>query len=323
MPESSPSALLIRLDAIGDALATVPLVAALHAKGIPVDAVLRPANAGAFSSRAVRSVVVAEFELRSSARSNVDAIERAGERLATRGYTHALVATEDPSGYRLALASRAPVRIGFSNAWGKPAKTMWTRRFLTQRVYRSAGLDPRAPHECRVLFELGRTLLGKSAEPSRDPDVLRRFVIDRDVARDERIAVQITDKWERLGIPFGDVVDLLRRLQSFGTLRLLASATEREYAGRIAAATGSSVEGFAASAPWKEAIAAAPALVTPDCGALHVAGMTGTPVVGVYPPSRRYSLQVARWAPWAAPHRIVRAEPNWPARAAGALAQLL
>ncbi|MGB8519651.1 MAG: hypothetical protein WCD38_05750, partial [Candidatus Tumulicola sp.] len=264
MPQSSPSALLIRLDAVGDALATVPLVAALHAKRIPVDVVLRRENAGVFSSRAVRSVVVAEFELRSSARSNVDAIERAGEGLAIREYTHALVATEDPSGYRLALASRAPVRIGFSNAWGKPAKTMWTRRFLTQRVYRSAGLDRRAPHECRVIFELGRTLLGESAEPSRDPNVLRPFVVDRDIAPDDRIAVQITDKWQRLGIPFGDVIDLLRRLQSFGALRLLASATEREYAGRIAAAMGISVECFAEIAPWKEAIAATRALVTPD-----------------------------------------------------------
>lgn len=323
MPEISPSALLIRLDAIGDALATVPLLAALHARGIPIDAVLRSANAGIFSSRAVRSVVVAEFDLRSGRRSNVEAIERLGESLATREYTHALVATEDPSGYRLALAARAPARIGFSNAWGKPAKTMWTRRFLTKRVYRSAGLDPRAPHECRVLFALGRPLLGESVQPSRDPSVLRPFVVDADPPRDNRVAVQITDKWQRLGIPFDGVVDLLHRLQSFGTLRLLAPVAEREYAERIAEATGCSVERFTDIAPWKDAVTAAPALVTPDCGALHVAGMVGTPVVAVYPPSRRFALQVARWAPWAAAHRIVRADSNWPARAADALAQLL
>jgi len=323
MPESSPSALLIRLDAIGDALATVPLLAALHAKGIPVDIVLRPANAGILSSQAVRSVVVSDFDLRSSSRSNVAAIERFGSRLAPHAYTHALVATEDPAGYRLALASRAPVRVGFSNAWGKPAKTLWTRRFLTQRVYRSAGPDLRALHECQVLFELGRTLLGTSAQPSRDPAALRPLVVDRDPPRDERIAVQITDKWERLGIPFDAVVDLLRCLQSLGPLRLLASAVESDYTGRIVTATGSRVETFTNVRPWKEAIAAARALVTPDSGALHVAGMTGTPVVAVYPPSRNYALQVARWAPWAAPHRIVRAASNWPARAGDALAQLL
>ncbi|HKE36665.1 MAG TPA: hypothetical protein VKB39_04495, partial [Candidatus Baltobacteraceae bacterium] len=61
----------------------------------------------------------------------------------------------------------------------------------------------------------------------------------------------------------------------------------------------------------------------PDSGALHVAGFVGTPVVAIFPPERNYRLQVARWAPWAAPHRIVRADADWSARAADALAQLL
>lgn len=323
MPETSPSALLIRLDAIGDALAVTPLLAALRAQCIPVDVVLQPGNAGVFSARAVRSVVVAEFALRSSRRSNVAAIERLGATLSARGYTHAMVATEDPSGYRLALASGAPTRVGFSNAWGKPAKTMWSRRFLTDRVYRSAGLDRRAPHECSVLFELGRILFGDAAEPTRDPSVLRPLVIDREPPSDGRVAVQVTDKWERLGMAFDAVVELVCRLQSFGTLRLLSSASERQYADRLSAATNAVVERFSSIGAWKDAIAAAPALVTPDCGALHVAGTIGTPVVAIYPPSRTFALQVARWSPWAAPHRIVRAGDGWPSRAAAALAQLL
>jgi len=323
MPESSPSALVIRLDGIGDALALVPLIAALRANAVDVDVVLRSGNAGIFSSRAVRSVAIADFALRSSTRSNLAAVERFGHTLAARKYTHALVATEDPSGYRLAMASHAPVRVGFSNAWGKPAKTLWTRRFLTQRVFRSAGLDPRAPHECCVLFQLGRTLLAPSAQPQRDLALLRPFVLEREPANDPRIAVQITDKWERLKVEFADVVELIRRLQSFGSLRLFAATHERAYAQRIATATGNSVEEFTGLEPWKAAIAAAPVLIAPDGGALHVAGMVGTPVVGVFPPQRGFALQVARWAPWAAPHRIVKADAGWPRRAADALAQLL
>jgi ADP-heptose:LPS heptosyltransferase len=323
MPESSPSALIIRLDAIGDALALTPLLAALRSASVPVDVVLRPGNAEVFSSRAVRSIVTSHFDLRSSAAKNLEAIERLGRQLAGNEYTHALVATEDPSGYRLALAVRAPVRVGFSNAWGKPAKTLWSQRFLTQSVYRSAGLDRRAPHECQVLFELGRTLVGATAQPARDPDLLRPLILDGEPPAGDRIAVQITDKWERLGIATEHVVELVRRLAAFGRPRLLAAATETDYADRIAELTGHRVERFAAMPPWKTAIAAAPAIVAPDCGALHVAGMLGTPAVGIFPPSRHFALQVARWAPWAAPHRIVRADADWPARAADALAQLL
>ena len=73
----------------------------------------------------------------------------------------------------------------------------------------------------------------------------------------------------------------------------------------------------------KAAIGAAAAIVTPDSGALHVAGFTGTPTVAVFPPERNFELQVERWSPWAAPYRIVRGDTDWPKRAAEALDQLL
>lgn len=322
MPGSSPSVLIIRLDAIGDALALTPLLAALRKRAIPADVVLRPSNADVFSSRAARRIVTAGFDLRSATPSNRSAIATLGSELAAARYTHALVATEDPAGYRLARASQTPVRVGFSNAWGKPLKTLWMRRFLTETVHRSAGLDARAPHECEVLFRLGAGVLG-SDSPTREPARLRPLVVESEPPADERIAIQITDKWERLGIAFEQVVEAVGRFAAAGRLRLLASGFEDAYADRIERATGLDVERFATTAPWKAAIAAAPVLVAPDSGALHVAGMVGTPVVGVFPPVRDYALQVARWSPWAAAHRIVRADGGWPARAADALAQLV
>jgi ADP-heptose:LPS heptosyltransferase len=326
MPKSSPSVLIIRLDAIGDALALTPLLAELRARAIPVDVVLRPGNSDVFASRAARRILMATFDLRSREPSNRRAIERLGEELASQNYTHALVATEDPGGYRLARATRATVRVGFSNAWGKPLKTLWSRAFLTDVVYRSAGFDSRAPHECEVLFALGSTLLGADAAPTRDVKRLRPLVLENEPRADTRVAVQITDKWERLGIAFEQVVEALQQIGALvgvSRLRLLAAANEGHYADHITRATGLEVERFTSIEPWKSAIAASPALVAPDSGALHVAGMVGTPIVALFPPARDFALQVARWAPWSAPYRIVRAESGWPKQAADALAQLL
>ncbi|HEY1654167.1 MAG TPA: glycosyltransferase family 9 protein [Candidatus Tumulicola sp.] len=321
MPGSSPSALVIRLDAIGDALALAPLLAALRARGIPTDLVLSPSNAGIFSTRAARRIVVAEFALRSGSRADRTAVAELGRSLANRNYTHVLVATEDPSGYRLARATRAPVRVGFNNGWGKPLKTLWSRAFLTYAVGRTAGLDARGPHECEVIFELGADLVG-NREPTRDRAQLRPLVLESEPAPDDRVVLQVTDKWERLGIAFDEVVDLIRRVAAVGTLRLIGGAREAAYVRRIAAATELPVDVFGEIAAWTAAIAASRALVAPDSGAMHVAGMIGTPVVGVFPPTRDYRLQVARWSPWAAPHRIVRADAGWPTRAAAALAEL-
>jgi ADP-heptose:LPS heptosyltransferase len=322
MPEVSPSVLIIRLDAIGDALALTPLLAAFRRHAIPVDVVLRPENAGIFSTRAARDIVTARFALRSSDRSNVAAIEQLGDELQRRAYSHVLVATEDPGGYRLAAAIGAPARVGFINTRGKPLKNLWARRLLTQVMTRSAGLDPDGPHECEVLFELGSPLIPEE-RPTRELAELRPLVLEREPDADERVAIQITDKWERLGVAFADVVDLVRRVGAYGAPHLLSAQSEASYAQRIAAASGLAVGFFAQLDSWKSSIAAATAIVTPDSGALHVAGMTGTPVVAIFPPARDYALQVARWAPWAAPHRIVLSGDDWPAQATEALAQLL
>ena len=304
----SPSVLLVRLDAIGDALAMTPLIAALRERGIPVSAVLRPANAHAFAERALDEVFIDSPNLARDLRGR---------------FTHALVATEDARGYRLAYDAHIPMRTGFENGWGKPFKTLWVRRLCTSTVYRTAGLDPRAPHECSVIFGLGRALLGPEALPTRDVAVLRPLVIDNESPPDPRAIVQVTDKWERLGASLDDVVEAARRIASRHGARFVASSLEREYARRFGERIGADVETFDTLAPWKEAIASARALLAPDSGALHVAGMTGTPVVAVYPRVPMFASQTSRWAPWAAPHSIVAMEGAWPVVAADALEELL
>ncbi len=299
MSENSPSALLIRLDAIGDALALVPLLAALRERSIPVDVILREHNRDVFASHAVRSVEVAPFRLRDESRANHAAIERFGAHLREREYTHALIATEDPSGYRLAAAAGAPERIGFDNGWGKPLKTLWISRMVTTAIHRSAGLDPRAPHECAVLFELGRSLLPPGSMPSTDPARLRPLVLDAEPARDARVAFQVTDKWTRLGFPVEQVASLARAAIDAGmSMRFISSQSESAFADEFSRAAELPVERFAHLSDWKAAIAGSRALVAPDSGALHVAGMTGVPTLAIFAAQRHAQRQTARWRPW-------------------------
>lgn len=313
MAQSSPSVLIIRLDAIGDALALTPLLAALAEREIPVDLVMRPVNAGIFSKRATREIFIAPFEQRSSSRENLAAIDRFGSELRARTYSHVLVATEDPGGYRLARSIGAPNRTGFVNGFGKPLKTIWAGSMLTQRIHRSAGLDPKAPHECQVLFQLGRGLLSTDVAPSRDNHLLRTFVLDEDQQPGNKIVFQVTDKWERLGINFDDVVLALQAFSLRGEVRAITAASEQDYANRVSVASRIEVETIESLETWKNTIASAAMLVAPDSGALHVAGMVGTPVIAIFP-TADFALQAARWSPWAAVNRVIPAEPGWPSK---------
>jgi ADP-heptose:LPS heptosyltransferase len=236
-------------------------------------------------------------------------------------YDCALIATEKPQAYRIARDAAIPVRVGFENGWGKPLKTLWVRRMCTETIFRTAGLDARAPHECEVVFKLAHRLMPE-AEPPRDAAVLRPMVIDVEPAADERVAIQITDKWERLGACFDDVVELIRRIAASRPVRLIGAQAERALCDRMSATVMLPVDTFDALSGWKTSIAAAKAVVAPDSGAVHVAGMTGTRVVACFAP-HEFSLQSARWSPWAAPYRIVKMEGLWPLVAADALELLI
>lgn len=321
MHSDSPSVLIVRLDAIGDALALVPLLAALHERGARIDAVLRAENADVFSSRALNQKYVASFPLRDASPSTRAQIAELGKRLAAQRYDYALIATEDLAGYRLAWQSHARRRIGFENGWGKPIKTLWARALCTRTIFRTAGLDPRAPHECTVLFQLGRDLVG-DATPPHDAATLAPFVIDEFAPRSGRVLMQITDKWERLGASAGDVAALCSKLSARYDALFVASQKESKYAQRIAGMTNIAIETVGSVEPWKNAIANAKAIVAPDSGAVHVAGMVGTPVTAVFA-AEHFAIQSARWSPWAAPYRIVKIEPNWPLIAFDALADLI
>ncbi len=192
----------------------------------------------------------------------------------------------------------------------------------TETIFRTAGLDANAPHECEVVFTLARHLL-PDAEPPRDPAVLRPLIIGEEPAQDDRITLQVTDKWQRLGAQTADLVELIRRIRARHDVHLIGSQTERAYCDRIAADARAEVETFSDVPAWERAIATSRALVAPDSGASHVAGMTGTRVVTCFAPAD-FALQTARWSPWAAPHRAVKIEGEpWPIVAADALESLL
>lgn len=305
---SSPSVLIVRLDAIGDALVTVPLVAALKAAGYRVSAVLTARNAHAFAASALERVHVGH-----------DCVQE----VRACAYDVALIPSEETEAYEIARDARIPERVGFHHGWrgGKPFKSWWMRRQCTRGVFRNASLDTGRLHECEVVFQLGKWLLPGVAAP-KDPAVLRPIVIDDEPKRDSRIAFQVTDKWMRLGGTFDRLCAAALKVSSSYDVRCIGASAEAQTTQAFREATGLHVETFDDLGPWKSAIAASRALVAPDSGAVHVAGMTGTPVVAAYE-IENFAAQTWRWHPWAAPYEMYTIHGEWDWRTLGALSTLL
>jgi ADP-heptose:LPS heptosyltransferase len=149
--------LIVRLDGIGDALVCTPLIAALRAAGHELGLALSDRNAHVFAADTAAATHVLERIPWPRHGSTPLSTARAAAEIAAQRYDVALIASEEPEAYELALP--VPVRIGFTTGWAKPFKSLWIKRRLTTAVRRAATVRGAHAHEVEVLFGLGASLV--------------------------------------------------------------------------------------------------------------------------------------------------------------------
>lgn len=298
--------MLVRVDGIGDALACVPLVAALRDAGHALGALLTTRNAEVFAERTFEAVHVVEripWPRHGYTRSTWHpALARARQ----LQYDIALIASEEPDAYTFARHAGIAQRIGFHNGMQKPLKSWWVRHQLTRAIYRPAGHPAHPRHEVEVMYELGRNL-HRESEPTRHAKRLRELVLDQDVGSSQTPAVQVTSKWLSSSRDEALIRSWFASLSAAAPWAGFCSQEERALGERLGAAAGLRMRYFGSVKEWKEAIAGASYLITPDTGAAHVAGMVAVPSTDLFEPAG-FAEEAARWAPWCG-SRALRAFP--------------
>jgi ADP-heptose:LPS heptosyltransferase len=315
--------LIVRLDGIGDALACTPLIAALRSAGHELGIALTQRNAAVFARPTFAWTHILRrnpWPAHGHAPSDIETMVTAALQI---GYDLALVASEEADAYVLARRS-AKRSVGFINGWEKPLKSLATRRNLDHAIVRSASAKRAREHEAETLFRLGEGLHDEAA-PSRDPRRLSGLVVDGLSARaaDAPIAVQLGPKWTTMGIERARLGEIVRELRALGPVRLLVSGEEageiralREFLDDTETIDATVFDGDEGMRAWKRAIAEARVLVSTDTGAAHVAGMTGTACIDVFPDVPWARAEIVRWEPWAAPHICLVAGRDAPVVAA-------
>ena len=292
--------LLIRLDGIGDALVCTPLIAALRAAGHELGLALSDRNAAIFAPGTAIATHVLERIPWPRHGSTPLSRAYADAEIALQRYDVALIASEEPEAYD--LAAPVPQRIGFSTGWLKPLKSLWIARRVTRAIRRAATARGNAVHEADVMFGLGAGLV--APPPERDPALLRRWIVGADpIPPRTGIVVQLGAKWRALGVADAVMTRIVALLGERGA-RFLAAPAEAE--ALRAQFPSTAIEVPPSTRSWIGAIDAGGALVTPDTGAAHLAGMIGVPVVDVFG-DRDFDVQTRRWRPWASSSIVVRA----------------
>jgi len=218
-------------------------------------------------------------------------------------YDVALIASEEPDAYRFAREARIPTRVGFTNGLQKPLKSVWTRAQLTSALVRPAAAERERDHEVETLFRLGGGLHHELA-PTRDPARLRPLIV-REAAPHGRVAIQLTRKLDGLGIEPAALHAALAEVARTHATIALADPLEMPYAQSLAAQAHLDLEMTESLEQWKSLIAGASAVITPDSGAAHVAGMTGVGCIDLFAAGPQAGSALRRWYPWASPRAWV------------------
>jgi ADP-heptose:LPS heptosyltransferase len=310
----------VRGDGIGDALCLVPLICALRDAGHELGVLLSTVNAGAFAAGTLAHVHAVEripWPAHGSTRESYGVAREQGR--AVR-YDVALVASEEPEAYRFARDVGARVRVGFVNGWEKPLKSLWTRRGLTRSIVRRASKGTVTAHEVEILFALGAGLHAEE-RPTREVARTRPLVANWIEMSDPRVAFQVVPKALGAG-GVAAFAALARSVANHYPVVVVGADADRDAVGAIATEAGVEQRVFPRVGAWREALVRMRAVVTPDSGAAHVAGMAGVPCVDLFAPGPRVVHDVARWSPWAAPSRTLIAGPEPTGNARAVLAAL-
>jgi ADP-heptose:LPS heptosyltransferase len=292
--------LLIRLDGMGDALVCTPLIAALRAAGHELGLAMSDRNAGVFAPGTAMATHVLERIPWPRHGSTPLSRARADAEIALRRYDVALIASEEPEAYD--LAAPVPRRIGFTTGWAKPFKSLWIKRRVTTAVRRAATVRGADAHEAEIMLRLAADIV--ATPPERDAARLRPLITGpAPLPERSGLLVQLGAKWNALGLVDAVVQRLMTALRERGA-RFIVAPGERDAAHAQFPAL--SVDAPATTRDWIATVDAAGALVSPDTGAAHLAGMIGVPVVDVFPDAG-FELQTRRWRPWASSSIVVRA----------------
>jgi ADP-heptose:LPS heptosyltransferase len=308
---------LVRIDGLGDALVCAPLIAALRDAGHEVSAVLASGNREAYAKRAFAHVHELERIPWPKHGSTKESRRTALDEMKDARYDVALIASEEIDAYQIAKEAGIPRRVGFSNGWEKPLKTFQIGQLLTHKILRPASANKASEHEVETIFRLGEGLHGEHA-PTRDVQRLGALLLDGRVRKSDYVAVQVSGKNESHGLDKETYVALGSQLRRSG-FDVMLLGNELSLLNAVGRAANVMEDPLLSLPDWKERIAAATALVTPDSGAAHVAGMLGIPTIDCFSGSPHVNVDMRRWAPWAAPNRCLALADAPPDFMAGAL----
>jgi heptosyltransferase-2 len=310
--------LILRLDALGDTIVTIPLIREVKRCYPEVFLAVVATTRGAPSLEGLDAIDrLILFDPPNA--SLKDYLELA-KNLKKEHFDCAINVSEKLWAYLFPWLGSVPLRIGFTPGFTQPVKALLCKMLLTHRtLYHNNPAYSSGEHEVerqrRLLLHLG---IHGTAGPLfihvddgsvRDArEILRRYGFPE---QSRIIACHLSGKWKDDGYDAGAIERIIMSAtEEFpdAVFLLTYGEMERSWARDLSQKLESPrVFAYfdAAFARWAAMVKCASVLVTMDTSASHLGAALGVPVVDVFP-ERHYMHCSERWYPWKVPYRLVK-----------------
>ncbi len=278
---------LFRIDKLGDMIVSTPVIGAIRAKNPDARIMMVASKYNADVVRGLPGVdEVILYREHATAAETAETLEK----LRAFKATHSLVLSPKNECYFLALQAGIKVRGGLLMGY------RWVPRLLAPILLQHSVFIPnsrKGGHQSTRLLKLAQKM--GLAEPREYPyQVAQSASAEKKVAGllneagvgEKFVALHLADKWvvENWGVE--DVKYFIERIKQELNLPVIATAGPADV--KLAAA----LEGIIpvlknlSFYEWVAVLKASQAVVTPDCGAVHIACALQKPLLALYQPSR-------------------------------------
>lgn len=301
--------LVIRFDALGDTILTLPLLSALKENYSEAEVTVIASNKGKAALEFCPSVDKIEI----AENNNKKQINSLTGKIKSENYDISINVSEKIEGYKLAYDAKIPLRTGFRPGAIQPVKDLMSRVYLTNPVFYDNN-----PNVNKHLHEVERQfLLLKALGVSLSPQKYRLDIPREDVVfadnfiKSKCLSLHLSQKWLLDGWDesfLSMLIDVILEKYPDFNLTITYGPAEVELGQNLKDLNKNSRVIFFTDPSffkWASILKKTHALITMDTSASHVAAGLNLPCVTIFG-ERYFDITVERWHPWLSPYKAVK-----------------
>ena len=301
--------LVIRFDALGDSILTLPLLSTLKKSYSDAEITVITSNRG----KEVFENCSFIDKLEIADNNDKQLLRTLTAKIKTAKYDISINVSEKIEGYKLAYNAKIPIRVGFCPGPVQPIKDILCRVYLTHPV-----LYDNNPNINKHLHEIERQFLLLNALGIAEPPTDYFFEIPKEAelfaenfVKNKCLSLHLSQKWLLDGWDENFLCMLLDViLEKYSDLHLIVTygPAETSLAQQIKDLNKNSRAIFFTDPSfwkWISVLKKTRALVTMDTSASHVAAGLNLPCIVVFG-EKYFDRTVERWHPWKSNYRAIK-----------------